>query len=809
MGPDPPSPVGRHQVREGSAGTSPGGRSVTGPSVHAWLLAAALLLVLGTIGSVWGAEAVARNAKERSHAAFVASSTDIASTLKLAIQHEQDLVISAGAFAVGNPGASQSDFLKWTASVQAFARYPEVLGIAELTVVPQSQLATFAARAMTDPAGSLAADGTFQVTPTGVRPFYCLATASQSRAGTAAGVAGLDYCATELGGRLLKARDSGLGAYAPYGSGSGAVLVLGTPLYVGGVVPGTVEARRQVFIGWTGTSTRPDMILKTAIGGHPATAVSLSYGAGAGKVSFRAGTVPVGAQSTTVDLQSGWHVVVYGLVTGGGIVANKDALALLLGGLVLFLLLATVIYLLVTSRSRAILLVNERTEQLRYQAFHDPLTGLPNRTLVLDRIAQMMARSRRDRVPVAAMFLDLDNFKDINDTLGHDAGDQVLVGVATRLAGLLREADTIGRLGGDEFVILIEGESMTDGSEAAAERVLDALHGPLHVEGATPLDITASIGIATGTRASPEELLRDADIALYRAKGAGKDRVVLFTQSMQDAVDDHRYLDVDLHRALDAGEFFLLYQPIVDLASGVTTGVEALLRWRHPGRGIVQPEDFIPALESSGLIVPVGTWVLTEACRQGAEWQRSGHHLGVSVNVAAAQLEQDRIVDDVHDALAASGFDPGLLTLELTETTLMHDVRASIGRLELLKAIGLRLAIDDFGTGYSSMAYLQQFPIDVLKIDRSFVSRISGSAESAALVHTLVQLGKVLGIAVTAEGVETDDQRNRLKSEGVDNGQGNLFARPFEAQVVSHFLDESEDGVAGAADGAPRISAAT
>src|SRR3984957_19881643 len=260
---------------------------------------------------------------------------------------------------------------------------------------------------------------------------------------------------------------------------------------------------------------------------------------------------------------------------------------------------------------------------------------------------------------------------------------------------------------------------------------------------------------------------------------------------MQEAVEDHRSVWLDLYRSLEAEQFFLLYQPTINLSDGAFTGVEALLRWRHPERGVVQPDDFIPALEASGMIVPVGRWVLEEACRQGARWQHQGHRFNVSVNVSGRQLELDRFVDDVRDALTQSGFDPSLLILELTETTLMHDVDATVARLELLKHLGVRIAIDDFGTGYSSLAYLRRFPIDVLKIDRTFVSGISDTKESAALVHTLVQLGKVLGLETIAEGVEDDDQRIRLQAEEVDGGQGFLFAHPLDVESVDRLLKSS------------------
>jgi diguanylate cyclase (GGDEF)-like protein len=429
-------------------------------------------------------------------------------------------------------------------------------------------------------------------------------------------------------------------------------------------------------------------------------------------------------------------------------------------------------------------------DQIRFQALHDPLTGLPNRSLILDRIEQMLARARRTNVATAALFIDLDGFKGVNDTLGHAVGDQLLRAVTARLAVTMRESDSVGRLGGDEFIVLVDGATMDAGPELVAERLLSVLRDPFELEGLSngPLTLTASIGIAVGIRPSAAELLRDADIALYEAKVAGKDRFVVFQPEMHTVVQDRLLLEMDLRDALNSGQFFLAYQPIFNLRSGETTGVEALLRWRHPDRGVVQPDEFIPVLEDSGMIVDVGRWVLQEACRQGARWNARGLRLSVSVNVSARQLETDQLIEDVSYALEASGFDARSLIVEITETAIMRNVSSVVLCLLALKATGVRIAIDDFGTGYSSLAYLQRLPVDTLKIDRSFISTMADSPESGALIRTLVQLGKTLGLETLAEGIEESAQYSQLERDQCDSGQGYLYARPLDADAVEAFL---------------------
>jgi diguanylate cyclase (GGDEF)-like protein/PAS domain S-box-containing protein len=430
-------------------------------------------------------------------------------------------------------------------------------------------------------------------------------------------------------------------------------------------------------------------------------------------------------------------------------------------------------------------------ERLRHQAFHDALTGLPNRVLALDRAEQMLARARRNSHPAAALYIDLDGFKNVNDRFGHAAGDELLRLVAARLSSLVREGDTAARLGGDEFVVLLEGSTLDAGPELVAERVLDVLRPPYDFteQLGRELSVTASVGIALGEGGSADDLLRDADVALYKAKEAGRNRYVVFESSMQMAAHDRLTLEMDLGDALDQGQLFLLYQPTFDLQSERVIGVEALIRWHHPTRGVVEPSQFIPIAEESDLIVPIGRWVLQEACAQAAAWQAAGHRLGMSVNVSARQLDRDDLIEDVRQALEHSGLDATTLTLEVTETTLMRDAEATARRLVALKQLGVRVAIDDFGTGYSSLAYLRQFPVDALKIDRSFIGGIASSKESAALIRTLVQLGKTLNIETLAEGIEEPAQLRALQREQCDQGQGFLFARPLSVEAIEKFLD--------------------
>jgi diguanylate cyclase (GGDEF)-like protein/PAS domain S-box-containing protein len=426
--------------------------------------------------------------------------------------------------------------------------------------------------------------------------------------------------------------------------------------------------------------------------------------------------------------------------------------------------------------------------ELKHQAFHDTLTGLANRALFRDRVEHALTRRPKTDQQLAVLFLDLDDFKLINDTLGHAAGDQLLVAVAERLTGCLRPADTAARLGGDEFAILLEDTEGPTDAAAVAKRILQALQAPFQLDG-NEIAIQASIGVALnqGDTRDAEDLLRDADVAMYAAKAAGKGSYELFQPHLHAAVLARIQHKADLQAAIDAQQFSLRYQPIVDLQTGQMIGAEALVRWEHPERGLVSPIEFIPLAEETGLIVPLGQWVLQEACRQARHWQDAQHTsrpLRLSVNLSARQFERPDLVTDIAHMLQEHRLDPATLVFEITETMLMQDTDATDARLRNLKALGVQLAIDDFGTGYSSLGYLTRFPIDILKVDKSFVNGIGGNPEDAAVAHAILKLAQTLGLQTVAEGIERPDQWDILRALGCHYGQGYLFAKPLPANAI-------------------------
>jgi diguanylate cyclase (GGDEF)-like protein/PAS domain S-box-containing protein len=441
-------------------------------------------------------------------------------------------------------------------------------------------------------------------------------------------------------------------------------------------------------------------------------------------------------------------------------------------------------------------------EQLTHQAFHDPLTGLANRALFRDRVEHALAQANRRGQSLAVLFLDLDNFKTVNDSLGHVTGDELLGGIAGRLQGCVRTGDTVARLGGDEFAILLEDVNAPEETTEVAERIAAALRAPFHLDG-KDVFVGTSVGIALSVADMDGalEILRNADVAMYTAKARGKGRHATFEPGMHAAVVRRLELEADLRRAIERGEFVVHYQPLVELRTGQLTAVEALVRWYHPQRGLVSPSEFIPIAEETGVIVPLVRWVLLRACQDARRWQGQYPDRApgmVNVNISARQLQEPGLVQDVAEALRESGLAPHHLVLEITESALMHDAAVAVGWLNELKKLGVQLAIDDFGTGYSSLSYLRQFPIDTLKIDKSFVDGMGQDGERSALAGAIIDLGRTLGLKTVAEGIEQPSQLAELEALGCDIGQGYHFARPLERQALEAFLEELPESMSEA-----------
>jgi diguanylate cyclase (GGDEF)-like protein len=431
-------------------------------------------------------------------------------------------------------------------------------------------------------------------------------------------------------------------------------------------------------------------------------------------------------------------------------------------------------------------------EELRFQAYHDPLTGLANRTLFLDRVEARLEHGAADGLPVV-LFLDLDDFKIVNDTMGHAAGDRLLVGVAERLREVLRPADVAARLGGDEFAVLLDDGPELSHAVTVADRIVDVLRSPFLIEG-QDIVVGGSIGVAVSRPESTDaaELLRNADVAMYTAKGAGKNRVSVFEPTMHAEIVARHALSAELSRSLGRGELVVFFQPIVALQTNRLTGFEALVRWRHPTRGLVSPAEFIPLAEETGVIRALGRYVLEEACTQAArwaEWHAGPEPLTVAVNLSAQQLQEPSFIEDLQAIVASSGIAPTQILLEMTETVMFHETSTTLTRLDSIRELGVRIAIDDFGTGYSSLGYLRRFRVDVLKIAREFVGPADRS-EDWAFAAAIVALGRTLGLTIVAEGIETHGQLERLRALGCELGQGYLFARPADADAIVRFLKE-------------------
>jgi diguanylate cyclase (GGDEF)-like protein len=768
----------------------------------------ALILLAGLGVSAFIANERHASVAQSNHRAFQITASDLTSALRARLDANTDLARAMRAVATMEPTASDSRYAQWYSQLEQ-GRAPTAEGTDAVLIVPvpASKLNAFERQQLSDPTFRRLVSGPFQVVPAGSHPVYCLSRAVVGPALLSSYYPpGFNYCAPEIPGigrspylALIRGvTDTGSFIVTPVHAGIGSSMVaLGVAVYRRGVPLHTVAQRRAAVIGYIATTFDSDALVAFVVARHGSITVALYHSNPGAKPELigRAGAHPSGRSPgylISSALPGGWAVEVTGTAPGAVSPGTQALIVLGLGALVTILVF--LLYLvLALSRQRAWGLVGEKTQALEYRALHDPLTGLPNRALVLDRAEQVLERARRIDVPVTVLFMDIDGFKQINDRFGHKTGDDVLRQIGARLQSVLRGSDTVGRLGGDEFVMVLD----CSGPDAAhpervAERILALLARPLDVpqSGQAPVVVSASIGIATAQPPSAEDLLQEADIAMYQAKAAGKGGYVLFESSMQAAIADRLHLEMDLADALAADQLFLEYQPVLNLGTEEVVGVEALLRWQHPTRGVIAPDGFIPIAESSGLMAPIGRWVLAEACSHCAGWRAKGYLLNVSVNVSPRQFERAEFFGEVHSALVSSGLEAAALTLEITEATLVRRPAATARVLTDLRELGVSIAVDDFGTGYSSLGYLRQFPLDSIKIDRSFISGLASSADADALAHTLIQLGKTLGIKTLAEGVEQRSQLRQLRDEGCDLVQGFLFARSLSPTALEVYLEE-------------------
>jgi diguanylate cyclase (GGDEF)-like protein len=749
---------------------------------------AGLCVVAGIIASVLGAKAVAHSNAESTRNGVPRTAAGIASALKLAVQREEELGVSASTYFAGNPKATAREFDKWLRWAHTLRRFPELQSLGLVAIVRAPEVGAFSARVSGHHRKSHL---TLVALPAG-HTFGCLSAVELSRRPLTRAPAGFDYCAATPG--LLTSRDTGKSVYTQISGAGSPTLAIETPVYRGNALPLTRVGRRAAFVGWLREVLVPGAVMGQVLAGHPGYSALVRYGAGSANVTYVSGTPRPGTGGVTITLHNGWSVQSFGPTASESVFDHGDSLALLLGGILLSGLVGALIFLLGGGSLGG--LAPEPVEPQPGSDLYDPLTGLPNRALTLDRAERMVSRAGRHSGMLAgALLIDIDWFKEVNEKLGRDAGDQLLKTFARRLEGVIRAEDTVGRYGGDEFVVLVESAARGVRLDSLAGRMIEALHKPVALDDFGPgFFATASIGVAFGRYEGPDDLLRDAQLALLSAKSAGKDRYTLFNANMRAMIESRGVLDAELNAALLDDEFLLLYQPIFHLRTRRVAGLEAQIRWMHPRRGMVMPEDFVPIAEENGLIVPIGRWALEQACARTAAWNVDGHQIGVSVKVTANQLNREAFVTDVRRALQQSGIDPAKLTLEISESAVIRDIEASSQHLEELKRLGVRIAIEDFGgSGYARHSDLQRMPIDVLKVDRSSLAASDDEAYRNWLLEAILITGRELSLEVIATDIENHAQVNALQEMGCTMAQGYFLGKPTSSEGVAHLFDTTLD----------------
>jgi len=810
----------------------------TNPGNHrrgVWAAAAVVCVLAGSAASVLGAHAVAKNDASKTETSFQHGSQAIASTLKLAVQRQEELTVAASTFFAGNPKATSAEFTRWVTWARTRRRYPELDALGLLPAPPKPVPVVHKPMAVTaSSTGTSSTSGeAFSTSAVAGSPSTSADATTPGEAPAGASPAPIDVSSpparpspapVHVAPALLQSRDTGLSIYHPISAGHRQALAITTPVYRGNVTPHTVYGRTAASVGWLREVLVPGALLGQVLVGHPGYALSVTYRPHAANragssFTFTSGAPRSDAQNTPLNLHDGWTVTSFGPSAGANVLANGDALALLIGGILCSVVLGLLVDLLGAARwSTPTPAPTEDEEKvgaetkasaeaqdgaLPHRYLYEPVTGLPNRELTLDRAERMVARAGRDSGMLAgALFVDIDQLKEVNEKLGLSAGNQLLKIVGQRLEDVVRTGDTVGRLDGDEFVVLVESKARGVRLDSLAQRMIEALHKPVEIDSFGPsFVLTASIGVAFGRYATPEDLLRDAHVALVSAKTAGKDRYTLFNANMRSVIEGRAVLEAELSTALAEDQFFLLYEPIYDLRTRRVAGLQALIRWRHPEQGVLAPKDFIPLAEETGLIVPIGRFMLETACGRVAAWNVAGHRVGVSVKVSTHQLDRDGFPTDVQRALQQSGIEPSLLTLEIPETAVMSDLAVAAERLRELKALGVSIAIDDFGgSGYAHQADLRQLPLDSLRVDRSSLAASEDESYRSWLLEAILLVGRDLELTVVATGIETQEQMATLQTLGCTMAQGALLGAPSPVEDVVEMFAVELPAVAGVID---------
>jgi diguanylate cyclase (GGDEF)-like protein len=720
---------------------------------------------------------VAHSDSAKTETSFHQGSQAIASTLKLAIQRQEELTVAAATYFAANPKASAAEFAVWVTWARTRRRYPELDALGLLPAPPK----TAPVKASATPVKASATPVKASATPVKASPKPVKASPAP----------------VHLSPALLRSRNTGLSVYHPIAAGHRQALAVITPVYRGNVTPHSLFGRTAASVGWLREVLVPGAVLGQVLVGHPGYALALTHRNGASNLTFSSGARRSDAQNTTLNLHDGWTVTSFGPAAGASVLADGDALALLIGGILLSVLLGLVVDILGgAARPPAAAPADAEAEaqasELPDKYLYEPVTGLPNRELTLDRAERMVARTGRDSGMLAgALFVDIDQLSEVNEMLGLTAGNQLLKIVGERLLDVVRTGDTVGRLDGDEFVVLVESAARGVRLDSLAQRMIEALHKPVELDAFGPsFVLTASIGVAFGRYATPDDLLRDAHVALVSAKTAGKDRYTVFNANMRTVIEGRAVLEAELSTALAENQFLLLYQPIYDLRTRKVAGLEALIRWAHPTQGVLAPDAFIPLAEETGLIVPIGRFMLEEACARAAAWNVAGHRVGVSVKISPHQLNRDGFATDVQRALQQSGIEPSLLTLEIPETAMMRDLAAAAERLRVVKLLGVSIAIDDFGgSGYAHQSDLRQLPLDSMRVDRSSLAASEDEDYRSWLLEAIMLVGRELSLTVVATGIETHEQMATLQAIGCTMAQGALMGSPTPVDAIASLFE--------------------